>query len=118
VHGEEALPLQPQVHDLLSWIHAPHPTLLFNAYLYRYLGFKAISASRAYSMELPANFSLPLIGKGKKWTRCLFIAESPLGDSKRFFYDPKSKGQLRENLFDLLGIKKNHDGLLEFREKG
>ena len=46
---------------------------------------------------------------------CLFIAESPLGDSERFFYDPKSKSQLRENLFDLLGIKR---GLLEFKEKG
>jgi uracil-DNA glycosylase len=49
---------------------------------------------------------------------CLFIAESPPGNSERFFYNPTSKGQLRENLFDLLGIKKNYDGLLEFKEKG
>jgi len=59
----------------------------------------------------------------KEWVperlECLFIAESPPGDSERFFYDPKSKSQLRENLFDLLGIKrKNYDGLLEFKEKG
>jgi len=46
---------------------------------------------------------------------CLFIAESPPGDSERFFYDSRSKSQLRENLFDLLGIKR---GLLEFKEKG
>jgi uracil-DNA glycosylase len=50
---------------------------------------------------------------------CLFIAESPPGNSERFFYNPTSKGQLRENLFDLLGIKrKKCDGLLEFKEKG
>jgi hypothetical protein len=50
---------------------------------------------------------------------CLFIAESPPGNSERFFYNPESESQLRENLFDLLGIKrKNYDGLLEFKEKG
>ena len=50
---------------------------------------------------------------------CLFIAESPPGNSERFFYDSRSKSQLRENLFDLLGIKrKDCDGLLEFKEKG
>jgi hypothetical protein len=60
----------------------------------------------------------------KEWVperlECLFIAESPPGNSERFFYKddkdkPELKSQLRENLFDLLGIKR---GLLEFKEKG
>jgi uracil-DNA glycosylase len=50
---------------------------------------------------------------------CLFIAESPPGDPERFFYNPESKSQLRESLFDLLDIEgRGREGLLEFKERG
>ena len=50
---------------------------------------------------------------------CLFIAESPPGDPERFFYNPESKSQLREGLFDLLDIEgRGREGLLEFKERG
>jgi uracil-DNA glycosylase len=49
--------------------------------------------------------------------RCLFVAESPPPEG--FFYDSRSKSQLRRNLLSLLGIEKGGcEGLEEFRRRG
>jgi hypothetical protein len=66
--------------------------------------------------------ALPRAQRVEEWVperlECLFIAESPPGNSERFFYNPELKGQLRENLFDLLGVKRgNYDRLLEFEAR-
>jgi len=52
--------------------------------------------------------------------KCLFIAESPPGDERTFFYYPYTGNFLRERLLGFLGIRAvgGEEGLREFQERG
>jgi len=50
--------------------------------------------------------------------KCLLIGESPPGRDV-FFYDHRTEGALRRNVFSLLGINKGgYEGLCEFKRRG